>query len=593
VAPALAPAAPVPPPGSLFEIDAPVGPLSNANAQPARAPAAIAPMPAGAVGGNRSTMEFLSELEEPAAQESTATIDFDATAAAEAEAELGLEPPAAFSFAEPVEPATPAVEAAEPITDDGTAAAAAEVAAAARASLPDLSLIHLEPNAGHMHRVVLRIAACRDSMRVMANLDVPEAERAAAARLLMALEDVIPRAEGAPSVVKEPDAVLKNATPEQLTALEAAVSAIEDKLLWLDESVSPALFRARIDSGKQSKKLLGRYARLLASRRFMAGQRRDRFEWIAARLLVMTDAQGVQQVLPPDRARSVLQYVLSDLPRKAKADELAEAIVYLQDAFVRLASIGSYEEFLDGGFHLDVHGYKVSMRELLVAPEFVYLSVFVGAAVHNRLERWIEDRDRLMRANIAVQSSVREDIERQLREQEDAVDDIFSVKRKSGLVSTTLPEAKTDETAAPKKSKRKAAKKSGLQFELPVIDRQLGLQVLMLVAIIASIATVLVQTKVVGTPTYRALKDNETAELSPLLAGASITGSGDAARLDAMIRADKWQPLDPRARMAAVEELAAKLAGRKIKNGVISTRKGHKIAEIRDGLATYVEGGKL
>jgi hypothetical protein len=605
------PPAPVTPPtpaNSLFEIDAPGAPLPSAGAQPAPA---LPASPAAAASGSRSTMEFLSDLEVP--RESGQTIDFEVDAEIQAATGAGLEPGPetaaelspplaasaasleadAFAAASAAEPAPAAPEAAA--TDEAQAAADAAVSAA----LPDLGLLRFEPSTGgqaNVHRTVLRIAACRDSLRLMSSLGVQETERAAAARLLMGLDDIVKRSEGAPSVVKEPDAVLKSATPEQLTAIDSAVSAIEDKLLWLDESLTPDAFRARIESVKQPKKLLGRYARLLASRRFTAGQRRDRFEWIAQRLLVASDDEGMQHVLPPDRARSVLQYVLADLPRKPKADELAEAISYFEDALRRLSPIRSHEEFFEGGFYLDLHGYKVSMRELLVAPEFVYLSVLMSAAVHNRLERWIAERDRLLRANIAVDGSVRDEIERLLREQEAAVDDIFSVKRKSGLLSASLPQAATaaatDEAAAPKKAKRKA-RKSGYRFEMVVLDRQLVLQLLVMVAIIAAGTTVLYQTDVIGAPEIRTLTDPETAKLSPLVARALIKGSGDAAHLDGLIRQAQWSALDPRARQAAGDALAAQLNALGVKTGLVLDRKGQKIIEIRNGMATYVDGGKL
>src|SRR5262249_11205989 len=137
------------------------------------------------------------------------------------------------------------------------------------------------PEAQHEQRIqrtAQRVVACRDTFRMLGLLAIPEEDRKALARMLMEIDTGIGRAENAPSVVKEPDAALQNATREQLDVVERLLGPIEDKLLYLDEGVAQDAFRARVESSKQPKKVMARYARLLASRRFQAGARRDRFE---------------------------------------------------------------------------------------------------------------------------------------------------------------------------------------------------------------------------------------------------------------------------------------------------------------------------
>jgi hypothetical protein len=444
-----------------------------------------------------------------------------------------------------------------------------------------------------IQRAIQRVVACRDTFRMLGLLAISEDDRKTLARMLMEIDSGVGRVEGAPSIVKEPDVVLQNATREQLDMVERLLGPIEDKLLYLDEAVAQDAFRARVESSKQPKKVMARYARLLASRRFQAGARRDRFEWIATQLLTTVDAAGTRRVMPPERARSVLQHVIGGLPRKANEQETAEAITYLQDALVRISSV-SQEEFFDNGVFMDVHGYKVSMRDQLLVPEFLYLSVVINATVHNRVEHWIADRERLHRGNqLTAEGSPREQIMRRVREAEEAVDDLFSVKRR-GPAQARAAEPAAPAAPAKKKGKQKQKKSRSLlpSFDI-VVDRQLVLFIGSLVVIAATGLTIAFQTGAIKTQELRALEDGEIRGISPYIASAWIAGSGDDSRLDAIVREAEWKQVDPRKRTLEAERISKLLVSRQIPFASITDRSGAPVITIEKGFVSFVQGGKI
>jgi hypothetical protein len=261
--------------------------------------------------------------------------------------------------------------------------------------------------------------------------------------------------------VKEPNAALAAATTAQLVTLERLIGPAEEKLLALDDLIGREVFQSRVQAPKQSKKLVARYGRLLASRRMPAGERRDRFEWIATHLLTASLEGGKQAVLPPDRARPVLQHLVGGIGRKIKAQELDDAVAFLYDAIGKLEQLKSADELFASGLYLDVLGYKVSMREQLMSPEFLYLSVAFNARLTNQIETWLSQESASVR--VSADGSARDRLMRRLRDQQDEVDFTFGVRRRSAVhgsakvtQSAAKATAQADEPARSLKSPRPA-----------------------------------------------------------------------------------------------------------------------------------------
>jgi hypothetical protein len=363
-------------------------------------------------------------------------------------------------------------------------------------------------------------------------------------------------------------------------------------MLALDELVPADVFAPRIEARKQSKKAIARYARLLASRRMPAGERRDRFEWIATHLLTARTASGELAVMPPERARTVLQHMIGGLARKLREQELQEALTYLNEARARLDQLTSVDELFESGLYLDFHGYKVSMREQLLSAEFVYLSVVLNAKLHNRLEGWIAERERLHDAQqLSSVGTPREQIMRRLRAQEEEVDSSFGVKRRSQQQAVRSELAR--ESLKPQRaveSKRAAKTKSTPASS----SRSWIVLVLAIVITLAAGGYVLVRTGVVGKPAIVALDRPGLARFSPHLVRGMLVGDGEARKLRGWMQPKRWEQLDPRQKREVADDLAKRLADDDVHNAqVMLLAREAPVIELERGTITLVEGGKL
>jgi hypothetical protein len=438
-------------------------------------------------------------------------------------------------------------------------------------------------------KTIERVLALRDSLRLLGHLDVPEPDRKMVGKLLVGLDADLGVA--APdSVIKDPAQALRAPSKEQLDLAERQISVVEDRMLALDEMVTAEVFAPRIEARKQSKKAVARYARLLASRRMPAGQRRDRFEWIATSLLTARSPSGELVVMPPERARAVLQHMIGGLSRKVREQELDEALSYLNEAIVRLDQLTSADELFESGLYLDVHGYKVSMREQLLSAEFVYLSVVLNARLHNRVEHWVAAHERLHDAQqLTSEGSPRAQIMRRLRAQEEEVDSSFGVKRRSAQAvradivrDSHKPQRTADSKRAVKVSAAPGGKRTWIIFALAAV-----------IALAAG-GYVLVRTGLVGKPEIVALDRDGLGRYSPHLVRGMLVGAGDARKLRGWVQPKRWEQLDPRQKREAADTLAKRLASDDVPHAqvMLLAREG-AVIEIERGAVTRVEGGKL
>jgi hypothetical protein len=462
--------------------------------------------------------------------------------------------------------------------------------------MPDRPSTAEEQHEQRRKRAILRIQTCRDSFRLLGFAGLPDAERKAAARLFMELDEAIGGREGQTSAIKDPDTALADTTKELLDTVERVIAPIEERLLVLDQMVSREAFQECVANRKVTKKIIVRYGRLLASRRFQPDERRNRFEWIATLLLTVTSPSGLRQTLPPEGARPVLQRLIGGLPYKAKEQELLEALDYLRESIARVRQLGSAEEFFESGFYVDAHGYKVTMRDQLLVPEFLYFSVVLNATVHNRLEAWISDLERLHSSNqLRQEGSAREQIMRGLRAQEEAVESALGVKRRPPAMAARPELAKSDagENASEKPRPKKKEKKKKARARIEIVwDRNMITAVVSLVVILGVTGFLLNHTGVVGKPAVHAMTTGELKQVSSLLARGWIRGSGDERRLNGSIFANGWERLEARRRREEADRIASVLGAQGIKNAEI-TQGSTVIIRISDGYVAEVLGGKL
>ena len=438
-------------------------------------------------------------------------------------------------------------------------------------------------------RVIDRIATARDMFRLLGYMAVPEEHRKNVARMFIELETALGTPEGA--AVKDPKAALAAATKEQLDAAEHALGPIEDRLLTLDDQVPDATFEDRVRSGKQNKKVIARYGRLLASRRLPAGPRRNRFAWLAMYLLTKEDDSGQLVALPPDRARNVLQHLIGGLPRKLRDQDTEEAISFLHDAQSKLEAVQSYDHLLASGLFGDIYGYQVSMREQLLSPEFVYASVLVDTVLRNQVERWITARERLHDSmQLTSEGTPREHMTRRLRAERDDVDEAFGAKPRalSAAAAETGPQVVVEAKRA-KPAKKPAARRRLPEFS---VDRRL---IAAMVAVLVTLSSTWYVSKtvgLVGEPQVRPLASAELGTLSPLLIRGFMVGSSDAQTLRGWVASKQWKALDPRARHGAADVLLERLAARHIAAAQIYEG-STLVIDVTGGTVMHVEGGRL
>ena len=530
-------------------------------------------------------MEFLYDLDDPDAAVSR-EIDLDADPA--------LRDAVASAAAEADSRDALAAASSQPAAEDALEADAPSERPERLVALPIPEQAR-SPEEQHQQRrvrVIDRIATVRDAFRFIGHMNIAEDQRKGVARMLLELETTVGVGEIA-HVVKDPRAALAAATKLQLDSAERLLGPIEEKLLSLDDQIPDAVFKDRLDNTKQAKKIVARYGRLLASRRMPPGPRRNRFEWLALQLLTRTTERGELVALTPDRARNVLQHLIGGLPRKQRQQELDEALDYVHEAGKRIGELRNADELFDSGLFADLHGYKVSMREHLLSPEFIYLSVLVEVRLHNRLQRWIASQERLHDKNqLKAEGTPRKHMLRRLEMERDDVDG-----RLGGKTRFLGAGAITDEAPTPPPQKRRAAqpdRPSALQRFLSnlQLDRSMALGVGALLLIVGSALFVGSTLGVVGGTEIRSLTPQELPEVSPLLTGGLVEGSGDAQKLRGWLASKRWTALNPRSRYQAADTMARKLSAKGIQHADVYSGSTLAIV-IKSGTLVSAEGARL
>lgn len=362
-----------------------------------------------------------------------------------------------------------------------------------------------------------------------------------------------------------------------LDELERQAHKLEERLLAYDDSLSESDFYARVARDRQPPKVLLRYARLLASRRFNIGYRRDRFEYLALQLLIQPGPDKRRQLLPRDKAESILNRLLSGLSQQPPAEERGPATLHLREALDRLAEINSPKAFFESEFFLDLHGYKISMRDQIASPEFLYLCAALDAEIYNRLVAWSQAGTPSLQA-----------LESKLQAQKRAAEEVFSNFRrpKGALVPAqpspqpppqgTLPRdrdkpatrerlgsrAKDKERAAPEgppaKPQRRAQRRSKSGAVPESSARSAWKLAALLVVIVASLGSVTLTSGLLQlSPPPTVLTQQQLERLSPLLVSGTLLDQGK--RLEGMVARPQWSRLSRAQRRERAYELAANL----------------------------------
>ncbi len=446
-------------------------------------------------------------------------------------------------------------------------------------------------------RLVGRVKIARTAFKVLGHLDMSEDERKETSALWGEYESKLKAA-----IVALPDgaAVLGNAKRdtaavhrvlprEALDELERAATRIEERLLAIDAYVPQEAFCARINKDKHPPKVLLRYARMIGSRRFSVGFRRDRFEFLVTELLTAKGTNGLLRLLPRDKAKAVLQQLLTGLPQPSDESAKESAVAYLREQLERLSTLETHKDFFDSGFFMDVHGYKVSMREHATSPEFLYLSVALNVEIQNRIEGWIATIEGLQKANqLSQDGPPREYLYGQLRAQEESVQSVFGgFRQPKERAAQQAPQRQQEPKVSAKTGKRNAVRQTKGSSELAELFRNemLKLAVAGVVSLL-SLGYVLYATGTVSV-TDNAIDYYENGRmeaLSPLLVRAVSSDH----KFDGVFEPHKWHALDAHARQDAADRLAAQLKAAGVSSANISSNRVLAVT-IEQGLVSFVD----
>lgn len=364
---------------------------------------------------------------------------------------------------------------------------------------------------------------------------------------------------------------------QQTVELDRAMSELEGALLTLDECLTNEQFRTRFGKQHQPPKMLLRYARFLAARRFGIGYRRDRFEQLAQELLTAKLPSGNLLLMPRKRAAPILVQLVRGLFRPMMSPDAQEQeLQYLRDALDRLQSLAGPKQFFDSGFYLDVYGYKISMHDRITSPEFLYLCVAINVEVHNRLQAWSQLSGEAAKAGSSGSLAA---LHVQLRAQQEAAQAVFADFHR--------PLAGT----APGKSPAPAAKKGKRPGPQPTGTASSVLRLAAACAFVVGVAAV--NLYVLGFVQFEsqpvALAPENLQALSPLLINGRLSEGGR--RFQGLISRPNWHKLSPRERQEAAAKLAASLKAQGIDHAEVLAYKSRAI-QVNYGSVVYVDDAK-
>ncbi|MET0390482.1 MAG: hypothetical protein ABW321_31205 [Polyangiales bacterium] len=372
------------------------------------------------------------------------------------------------------------------------------------------------------------------------------------------------------------DALHAQLTDAQVTECDRALLELETSLLAADESVSHEAFRSYIGRQREQPRQLLRYARLLASRRFGIGYRRDRFEELVVALLTARLPSGKLLLMQRRRAGQVLQQLLRGLHRPpVRSQEQQAGISYLREALDRLESIGSAKQFFETGFYLDVYGYKISMFDRVTHPEFLYLCVALDVEVHNRLQVWSHTADGKAPTGGSLAA-----LQLQLRAQQEAAQAVFADFHRplAGSAPPRAISAPATKRAQPSREPQRTAAAP----ESPWL--RFGAACVFVLAALGANLYVMGVLRFDQRP--EVLPHTELLQLSPLLQTGQVTPDGK--RFSGSLARPAWHRLTPRERTAEAVRFAAALKRRGIDHAEVLAYKTRAL-QVDYGTVVYVD----
>jgi hypothetical protein len=215
---------------------------------------------------------------------------------------------------------------------------------------------------------------------------------------------------------------------DRLGELEEGLARAELTAHRVESAIDMIVFRDWVERTGPEEARLRRHARFL-TRHVLADVQRDRFEFLATRLLGTQDDEGRARMMSRDAAAPILEAILAERTNVAR-HRIADAVLFFRDATLQLATLTSLDDVFQGGFYLDVRGYKVAIGQDLLHPDLLYAVVAFNVAVQRRLEEMRLDETRSRRSLYKLIGESKGEIREAFGEEGATEDDRFEEARR-------------------------------------------------------------------------------------------------------------------------------------------------------------------
>lgn len=179
--------------------------------------------------------------------------------------------------------------------------------------------------------------------------------------------------------------------------IDVLVKEVEHEVLETDARIEMAAFRLVFDESKMTFEQAYVYAQLLAVDITGHASRRDRVEFLVARMLSKASADG-PVAISWEEAAATLEGLSS---HRATEESGRSAVKFFHEAMSRLEQCTDVDEVFDSGLLLDLQGYKRALGADLLDPRILYSSTLLNNSITRRL-RFLVGLEGLPPAALAV-----------------------------------------------------------------------------------------------------------------------------------------------------------------------------------------------
>lgn len=434
--------------------------------------------------------------------------------------------------------------------------------------------LHAEPDACHgcpdpaAVRLRVRLQTILDALSVLEGV-APGDDLLGPIRL--ACETLVPGTGGGEVIP-----LFRMALPADLARFEHDLDRVEQAILTADAAIPMLLFRKRFDAGDLPRPAIARYAALLAENLGSDAERRDRVELLVTRMVSFEGDDGRVHLHDRSRVFARLRQVAGG--RRLDPAARSRVLRFIAEQGERLAGFRDADALFESGFHANVYGYKLALRDQMLDPEVLYGIAWLNAQVTNFHRAHAPASERAIHARVQeVRREVHGVLETGARLSRSETTRRFEALRVKARARDRelerlewIPTKRFTVVSAPPEP-----------FEMPW--RRVARWVAVAIIVVGGIT---LGRNYRATHRFHRIPDVQAETMAPWVLHASL-GPGDAALVGA-VDPQAWHALDPKARRAGAQDLAQLLASDGTRSAVL-TSNGRLAIQIDGGRVVYVQ----